>query len=259
MDLGLTQKRAFVAASSAGLGRAVADGLLAEGADVMLCARGAERLEATRGELSQRHGRPVHALVADVGQSAAAAQAVEQAATRLGGLDILVTNSGGPPPGPFISHDEAAWRGAVELLLLSTVAMVRAALPHLRRSPQPRIIHIASTSVKQPIVGLVLSNAVRAAVVGLGKTLAAELGPEGILVNTVCPGVIDTDRIRHLDAASGRPLDEVARERIAQVPLGRIGRPDEFAAMVVFLASARASYLTGNTIQVDGGLVKAVY
>ena len=248
MELGLAGKRAFVGASSAGLGRAVADGLCAEGAHVMLCARDAVKLERTRAELAERYGDRVSATVADLSVGAEAVRAVEEAAQRLGGLDVLVTNTGGPPPGSFAAHDDAAWRAAVDLLLFSTIAMVRTALPHLRASSQPRIVHIASTSVKQPIANLVLSNAIRGAVIGLAKTLSQELAPDGILVNTVCPGAIDTDRIRALGHGE---------DRARGIPLGRIGRPDELAAVAVFLASARASYLTGTVLQVDGGLIKS--
>jgi 3-oxoacyl-[acyl-carrier protein] reductase len=248
MDLGLNGRRVFVAASSAGLGRASAEALLAEGAEVMLCARGRERLEATRRELEEKFQRPVRALVADVSRPDEAARAVTEAAAQLGGLDVLVTNSGGPPAGTFASHEESAWRAAVDLLLLSAVAMVRSALPHLEQSSQPRIVMIASTAVKQPIANLILSNSVRAAVAGLGKTLSQELGPKQILVNLVCPGTIDTDRVRQLGHSG-----------TSHIPLGRIGRPDEFGAVVAFVASARASYLTGSTLQVDGGSTRSLF
>jgi 3-oxoacyl-[acyl-carrier protein] reductase len=247
MDLGLNGRHAFVAASSAGLGRASAAALLGEGAQVVLCARGADRLEKTRAELAHQHGKRVHSLVADLSRPEEAARAVTEAAELMGALDILVTNSGGPPPGSFRDHGPDAWRAAADLLLLSTVEMVRAALPHLEQSSQARIVMIASTAVKQPIANLILSNSVRASVVGLAKTLSQELGPKQILVNVVCPGTIDTDRIRQLGIPDA-----------GHIPLGRIGRPDEFGAVVAFVASSRASYLNGTTLQVDGGAVRSL-
>jgi len=259
MDLGLAGRRAFVGGSSAGLGRAVAAGLLDEGASVALCARSVEPLEKTRGELAAKYGERVIALPADLGRPEQAKQAVTDAAERLGGLDVLVTNTGGPPPGRFEQHALDAWQKAVDLLLFSTVEMVRAALPWLRRSSQPRIVMIASNAVVRPVDDLILSNAVRSSVVGLGRTLAMELAPDRILTNLVLPGVIATDRIGRLDEvqarSSGRPVADVAEARARSVPLGRLGTPDEFAAMCVFLASARASYVDGALIPVDGGLL----
>src|SRR6266542_1232100 len=167
-----------------------------------------------------------------------------------------------PPAGTFDKFDDAAWRAAIDLLLLSTVRLTQAALPSLTRSDQGRIICLTSVTVKQPIHGLVLSNAVRAAVVGLAKSLSQELAGDGVLVNVVAPGVVDTERVRELDAANAamqqRPLAEVAAERTRSIPLGRMGRAEEVADLVVFLASARASYLTGTTIAVDGGLIRGV-
>jgi 3-oxoacyl-[acyl-carrier protein] reductase len=262
MDLGLAGRRAFVAGASSGIGRAIAAGLLAEGAEVVIAARRAEKLERARKELEAAHGPRVHAVVADVSKSDDAAHAVKEAVTRLGGLDVLVTNSGGPPPGLFEKLDENAWRAAVDLLLIGTVRMVKEALPSLGKSSQPRIIHLTSVTVKQPIHGLVLSNAVRAAVLGLGKSLSQELADRGILVNVVAPGIVDTDRVRELDEANAalqqKSIDEITIERARSIPLGRMGAPDEVANVCVFLASACASYVTGTTIAVDGGLVRGV-
>jgi 3-oxoacyl-[acyl-carrier protein] reductase len=262
MILGLEGRRAFVAGSSAGIGRAIAAGLLAEGAHVVVNGRRADKLERTRKELEAAHGPRVHAVAGDLGRGDEATAAVREAVTRLGGLDVLVTNSGGPPAAPFDKLDEAAWRAAVDLLLLSTVKMVQAALPSLQKSAQPRIVCLTSVTVKQPIVGLVLSNAVRAAVVGLAKSLSQELADTNVLVNVVAPGIIDTDRVRELDEANAamqnRPLADVAADRTKAIPLGRMGKPEEVADLVVFLASARASYVTGCTIPVDGGLIRGI-
>jgi 3-oxoacyl-[acyl-carrier protein] reductase len=244
------------------MGRAIADGLLKEGAHVVINGRRAEKLERTRAELEAKHGPRVHAVMADVSKSDAAAAAVREAITRMGGLDILVTNSGGPPAGLFETLEEVAWRNAVDLLLISTVRMVKEALPSLSSSMQPRILHLTSLTVKQPVHGLVLSNAVRAAVVGLAKSLSQELAERGVLVNVIAPGVIDTERVRELDeanaAAQKRTLAEVASERVRTIPLGRMGQAEEVADLVVFLASERASYITGTTIAVDGGLIRGV-
>jgi 3-oxoacyl-[acyl-carrier protein] reductase len=204
----------------------------------------------------------VHAVAADVSKSDEAGRAIKEAVTRLGGLDILVTNSGGPPSGLFESLEESAWRAAVDLLLISTVRMVKEALPSLKKSNQGRIVHLTSLTVKQPVPGLVLSNAVRAAVVGLAKSLSQELAADGVLVNVVAPGIVDTERVRELDEANAaqqkRSVAEVAGERIKTIPLGRMGRAEEVASLIVFLASAQASYITGTTIPVDGGLIRGV-
>ncbi|MBI5478971.1 MAG: SDR family oxidoreductase [Deltaproteobacteria bacterium] len=257
MDLSLAGSRAFVAASSAGIGYACAEALVGEGARVVLCARSAARLEAARAALAARG--EVHALAFDL-NGPDAARAVTEAAALLGGLDVLVVNGGGPPPGTFGDLDDTAWSAAAEGTLVGPVRMIRAALPHLRASARGRIVIIESTSVKQPIETLLLSNSLRLGVVGLAKSLATELAPAGVTVNVVCPGMTDTERLQELNRAvaarTGRIPEEVAAERARSIPMGRLARPAEIAAMVAFLAGARAGYVTGTVIAVDGGLVR---
>jgi len=257
MDLGLRNARAFVAASSAGIGYAAAEALVAEGARIVICARGQERLEQARARLAARG--EVHAVARDL-NGPEAAQAVLEGVQLLGGLDVLVVNGGGPPPGRFGDLDDRAWHDAAEGTLIGPVRMIRAASPALRASGRGRVIIVESTSVKQPIEDLVLSNALRLGVVGLAKSLAGDLAPAGVTVNVVCPGMTDTDRLRHLNEAvaraSGRPVAEVAAERARRIPAGRLARPEEIGAMIAFLASRQAGYVTGTVIAVDGGLVQ---
>jgi 3-oxoacyl-[acyl-carrier protein] reductase len=187
---------------------------------------------------------------------------VDATVAEFGGLDVLVTNTGGPPSGPFMSIDERAWTDAIDSLLLSVVRLCRAAIPHMQARGGGRIINVTSISVKQPIAGLVLSNALRAAVTGLAKTLAAELAGDRILVNCVAPGYTRTDRVVELSnqtaAREGIPASAVEQRTVAQIPIGRMGEPAEFGAVVAFLASPAASYVTGVTLQVDGGWTRGV-
>ncbi|MGA7732635.1 MAG: SDR family oxidoreductase [Chloroflexia bacterium] len=260
MDMGLRGMVAFVAAASQGLGEAIALGLAREGASVAICARRQEAIEAVAERVWRETGANVLPVRADVTDKADIEAAIALTLERLGGLDILVTNAGGPPAGEFTRHDDAAWQKAFELNLLSTVRMVRLALPHLQKSGRGRIINMTSTSVKQPVEGLVLSNSIRSAVIGLAKTLSVELAPHGITVNNIAPGRFDTDRVRQLDAGRARTLgiseDEARELAIRQIPLGRYGLPEEMAHLAVFLASDKAAYITGTTIQIDGGMVK---
>jgi 3-oxoacyl-[acyl-carrier protein] reductase len=262
MELGLKGKAAIVAAASTGLGRAVAEELAQEGAQVALCARGAERLKQTAGEIEKATGRPVYAEALDVTDGGRVAEFVEAVEKRFGRVDICVTNAGGPPSKTFLEISLEDWHKAVELTLLSAVHFAREVLPRMKKNRWGRLVTITSMSVKQPVDGLLLSNSIRAAVTGLARTLANEFGPHGITVNNVCPGYTMTDRLNELVEKQARDAgvsQEAIRQKWAsQIPLGRLARPEEFAALVTFLVSERASYITGTTIAVDGGWVKGL-
>jgi len=259
MDLQLDDKVALVVASSKGLGRAIAARLAGEGCHVMLTSRNPDQLAATRQELQAEARGKVESYPCDITHAADIEALVAATREKLGPIDILVNNAGGPPGGSFEQFDDAAWQQAFELNLLSCVRMVRAVLPDLRLRGG-RIINVTSSSIKQPIPGLILSNVFRMGLLGLGKSLANELAPYNILVNTVAPGRIATDRTRYLDQLRadrhGIDLAQVESENRALIPLGRYGDPEEFARVVAFLASAASSYVTGSTILVDGGMVK---
>ena len=262
MNLGLKGKRALVLAASRGLGYACARGLAAEGCQLVICSRDDRRIHAAADTIAKDTGTRVHAIASDVSDEGAARRLIDAAVSQLGGLDIVVHNAGGPPAGDTASMSEAQWQKAFEQNMLSFVRIVNAAVPELKKAGGGRIITIASSSIKQPIPNLVLSNALRAGVWGFAKTLSRELGPDRILVNVVAPGRIQTERIDELDQANavkaGKPVDEIKKASVAGVPLGRIGRPDEFANVVVFLASDAASYITGQAITVDGGAGNAL-
>jgi len=253
---------AIVAAASGGLGKAIALRLAERGADVVVCSRDERRIEAAAEEIRDATGRTVLAVAADVSRAEDITRVIERALAIRGRIDTLVTNAGGPPSGSFEDFDDAAWLSAHEINLLSVVRFVRGVLPTMKSQRSGSIVNVISTSVKQPLPGLILSNTYRSAVVGMAKTVAEEMAPYGVRVNNIAPGRIDTERVRSLDAIkaerTGVSLEEAKRQSAAAIPLGRYGEPREFANVAAFLASSEASYLTGVTLQVDGGLVRTL-
>ncbi len=258
MDLGLANKIGIVVAASKGLGKAVAFRFAREGMRVAICARDESVLRATAQEISSLTHTEVLPIRADVTRSDDIKNLVAETVKRFGGIDVLVTNAGGPPPGNFFAFDDSAWEQAFYLTFMSVVRLCREAIPHMQKRGAGRIINIASVSVKQPIENLILSNSLRLAVVGLAKSLANELAPWKITVNTVCPGPTQTERMEQLLRASG-DIEEARRFWTKDIPMGRMGKPEELADLVAFLASENARYITGTVIQVDGGLVKGIF
>lgn len=262
MDLGLNGRVALVAASSRGLGRAIANGLAAEGANVVISGRDEATLVETAGEIREATGAEVDYYATDLTRADEVRALVGRTAERFGGVDVLISNAGGPPAGSFDTVSDEDWRGAFELNLMSVVWLVRETLPHMRERSFGRIVNVASSSIKQPIENLILSNTFRAGVAGLAKSLSFELAPDGILVNTLGPGRISTERSATIDAAQaeslGVPVEEVRGGVEARIPLDRYGTPEEFARVAVFLASPANSYVTGQAFLVDGGMVRAL-
>jgi 3-oxoacyl-[acyl-carrier protein] reductase len=263
MDLGLKDRVAIVAASSQGLGRACALELAREGARLVLCARGSERLAQTAEQIRAATGTDVLSLVVDLNDPAHIRHLADETLRHFGRVDVLVANNGGPPSGYFESLDDEVWLAAHQKTLLSAVRLIRAVLPAMRLQHWGRIINITSVAVKQPIDDLLLSNVYRLGVVGLAKTLSAQVAADGITINNVGPGYTRTARVESLvqsrAAAQGKPPEQVLEAMLDCNPMKRMAEPEELAALVTFLASERASYITGTTIQVDGGLVKGIY
>jgi 3-oxoacyl-[acyl-carrier protein] reductase len=262
VDLGLEGRPALVAAASRGLGRACARSLAAEGAPVAICARDRGALEETRDQIAEATGSRVVAIPADVSDERGALRFVTEGTEALGGCQILVANAGGPGFGRFEELTDDDFRGAIDLNLFSTLRMTRAALPSMREAGYGRVVVISSLAAKQPIAGVILSNSIRAAVIGWARTVADELAPDGITVNAVLPGQVMTDRVRSLieqrAAEGGRSPEEQTEEDATRIPMGRFGEPGEVGDLVAYLASERGAYLTGCFIQVDGGLYRGL-
>lgn len=260
MDLKLAGKRALIAGASRGLGYATAKGLAQEGVQVAINSRNPEAISAASEKLASETGVQILPLVGDVTDPSVPSRIVAEAVEVLGGLDLLVTNSGGPPAGKFETFDDETWNTAIDLSLLSHVRLIRAALPHLRQSSAASVLTLTSYSVKQPIPYLVLSNSVRAATVGLTKTLALELGNDGIRFNSILPAWTETERVielmEHRATVNGTSLEEEMTKQAADSPMGRMGKPEEMANAAVFLLSPAASYITGVMLTVDGGMYK---
>ncbi|MFE4714149.1 SDR family oxidoreductase [Paenibacillus sp. NPDC056722] len=262
MDLNLTSKTVFIAASSRGLGKASALELAKEGANVMLSGRNEEELKLAKEELQQVAAGQVEYVLCDITKPEQLKAAVLRTVDLFGTIDILINNAGGPPAGTFEKFTDEDWTQAFELTLLSYVRLIREVLPYMKNSRAGRIINLTSSSVKQPIPGLLISNTFRLGVMGMAKTLSIELAPYNILVHTVAPGRIATDRVRTLDEIkanqTGVPIEQVEADSRKTIPLGRYGKPEEFGKVVAFLASEASSYMTGSTVLVDGGMIKSM-
>jgi 3-oxoacyl-[acyl-carrier protein] reductase len=263
MDLGLLGARVLVTAASQGLGAALAKQFSREGAQVVISSRDLDKLQNTASEIVDSTGNAVYTHMADVTDENSVKKLIQHTVETLGGLDVLILNAGGPPPGTFETLDSDAWLTGIHLSLLSGVNLVREALPHLKQSKRPAVLAIVSTSVKQPVDNITLSNAIRPGMVGLMKTLSQEMGQYGIRFNSILPGTIETERIDSLvqsRASKNNTSEQQERDKLASVvPLGRVGQPQEFANVAVFLCSPAASFVNGIAMPVDGGALKGTW
>jgi len=263
MDLGLKRRRALVCGASQGLGRAIAHALAAEGAHITICSRSEDRIGRARDEIAEATGAEVHAVAADLAEPEGVEHAVRTAREALGEIDILVTNTGGPPSGPFEDHSTEDWRQAVAQLLESVVNLTREVLPEMKERRWGRILNVTSITVKQPVEGLILSNSIRAGVTGFAKTLSNEAAPFGVTVNCLVPGYTRTERLVDLAEAISRRTGGTTADAYtgweSEIPMGRLGEPEELGALAAFLASEKAGYITGQSVAVDGGWIKGLF
>ncbi|MCC6297661.1 MAG: SDR family oxidoreductase [Anaerolineales bacterium] len=263
MDLDLKNKRVLVTSSSRGLGYAAAALLAKEGCRVAINGRDESAIKSVAGKASKETGSEVIGLAGDVSLPDVPAKLIQQTVDAFGGLDILITNAGGPKSGSIDSLDDAAWQKGIDLCLMSHVRLIKAALPHLRKSDAASVLTVTSYSVKQPIPNLLISNSVRAATAGLTKSLALELGKEGIRLNSILPGWTETERIEELMSARAEANqtspEEEKRKQVESTALGRMASPEEFASAAVFLVSPAASYVTGVLLNVDGGIIQGTF
>lgn len=257
MDLELKDKIVLVVASSSGLGKACATGFAREGAKVIITGRDQSRLDKAKADIESETGQEIKAIQMDVCKAGDIESLINTVTEQFGTIHVLINNAGGPPPGVFWETEDEEWQKGFELTLMSSIRLTRAAIPYMRKQKWGRVINITSSTVKQPIDQLLLSNSLRLGVVGWAKTLSNQLAKEGVLINNVCPGWTTTDRVSNLMQAKAEANNSTAEEELtaiaSSIPMGRLGKPEEFADLVVFLSSERASYLTGTSIQFDGG------
>jgi 3-oxoacyl-[acyl-carrier protein] reductase len=262
MDLGIKGKVALVTGASSGLGFAAASALAAEGARVSINSRSADNLKKAALKMKTEAGHLPLTVEGDISASGMAEKVVEETASKLGPVDILVSNAGGPPAGKFLQHSKEVWRESADLTLYSAIDLARAVVPDMVARKWGRIIFITSVAVKQPIDNLIISNTLRAGVTGFAKSISNELASSGITVNAVCPGYTDTERLKRLaqnqSESSGKSLEEVYADWTAMIPARRVGKPEELAHLIAFLASERAAYINGTSFAVDGGYAKGL-